>query len=250
MAKILIVDDSSLMRRNLKYILENAGHQVVGEASDGVQAYSEYVRTEPDLVTMDITMPRVNGLEAIKKIILMDPLANIIIVSAIDQKSSVFEAVKLGAKQYVIKPVTEKVILEKINKVLQLPEEIVGKTVFIPAREELATAESSGQLNGLEASQSAESVPLEPVSIVPFTVEKENGWYLIAIYKQLDAALASEMKDVIQAFSSEPHLKVSFRFVELTQLETVTSKTVKGLVASIEKMGGEVRVTGTVANLM
>ena len=92
MAKILIVDDSIIMRRNLRTILTQAGHSVIAEASNGKEAFIEYEKHLPDLVTMDITMPIMNGIEAVKKIICRFPDARIIMISALDQRNMVFEA--------------------------------------------------------------------------------------------------------------------------------------------------------------
>lgn len=119
MANILIVDDSSIMRRNLRSMLTQAGHTVVAEASNGSQAYLQYAAHKPDLVTMDITMPIMNGIEAVKKIIADFPDASIIMISALDQKMMVFEALECGAKHYILKPITVSKILTTIEQVLE-----------------------------------------------------------------------------------------------------------------------------------
>jgi two-component system chemotaxis response regulator CheY len=117
-AKILIVDDSIIMRRNLKEILTEAGHSVVAEASDGKKAVMEYESHMPDLVTMDITMPVMNGIEAVKKIISKNPEAKIIMISALDQRNMVFEALENGASHYIVKPITPENVLAVIGAVL------------------------------------------------------------------------------------------------------------------------------------
>lgn len=118
MARVLIVDDSSIMRRNLKIMLERAGHSIVAEASDGLQAFHEYKMYRPDLVTMDITMPGINGIDTIKNIIAEFPDAVIIVVSALNAKHLVLEALKNGAKYYIIKPINMKKLLAVVNEVL------------------------------------------------------------------------------------------------------------------------------------
>lgn len=118
MAQVLIVDDSAIMRRNLKTILVQAGHEVVGEAVNGGQAHLMYRTHVPDLVTMDITMPNVNGIEAVKLIRKDYPDAKIVMVSALDQKSMVLEALKEGAKHYIIKPIDPATVINVVNKVL------------------------------------------------------------------------------------------------------------------------------------
>lgn len=118
MARILIVDDSIIMRRNLKTILIQAGHSIIAEATNGKEAFIEYERHLPDLVTMDITMPIMNGIEAVKKIIYRYPEAKIIMISALDQRNMVFEALESGAKHYIIKPITTDNILAVLDTVL------------------------------------------------------------------------------------------------------------------------------------
>lgn len=122
MAKILVVDDSSIMRRNLSTILTKAGHTIVGEAVNGESAYKDYVKLLPDLVTMDITMPILDGVDAVKKIIKYYPDANIIMISALDQKQMVLSAIQNGAKHYIIKPFTVDKVIAVVNEVLKNAE--------------------------------------------------------------------------------------------------------------------------------
>jgi two-component system, chemotaxis family, chemotaxis protein CheY len=119
MARIMIVDDSMMMRTTLRRILEKSGHEVVGEAVNGQQAIDDYPKYQPDLVTMDITMPGLSGIEAMKCILEFDPTANIIVASALGQKHIIFEALENGAKNYVLKPITEDKLLPIINLVLK-----------------------------------------------------------------------------------------------------------------------------------
>ena len=123
MAEILIVDDSMIMRRNLKTILTQAGHSIIAEASNGKEAFIEYEKHMPDLVTMDITMPIMNGIEAVKKIRCKFPEAKIVMISALDQRNMVFEALKNGAKHYIIKPITPDNVLAVLDTVLGETEE-------------------------------------------------------------------------------------------------------------------------------
>ncbi|HYE84441.1 MAG TPA: response regulator [Clostridia bacterium] len=125
MAQILIVDDSIIMRRNLKTILTKAGHSVIAEAANGKEALVEFEKHMPDLVTMDITMPIMNGIEAVSRIISSFPEARIIMISALDQRNMVFEALESGAKHYIIKPITAENVLKVVNTVLE-EVEIVG----------------------------------------------------------------------------------------------------------------------------
>ena len=131
MATILIVDDSSIARRNLCTILTDAGHTIVAEAINGEAAYKEYEKHLPDLVTMDITMPIMDGIGAVKKIIKTFPDANIIMISALDQKHLVLSAIQCGARHYVIKPFTVDKVLNVVDEVLAFSENTENLSVSI-----------------------------------------------------------------------------------------------------------------------
>jgi YesN/AraC family two-component response regulator len=118
MARILIVDDSIVMRKNLEVILSNVGHEIVGQATNGKQAVLMYSELKPDLVTMDISMPLMSGVDAVKEITDTDEAAKIIIISALNQKQMVFEALNNGAKHYIIKPIDPNKVLGVVNEVL------------------------------------------------------------------------------------------------------------------------------------
>ena len=118
MATILITDDSSFMRMQLKNNLENLGHEVVGEAENGLDAIQKYQELQPDLVTMDITMPEMSGVEAVKGIIEINPEAKIIMCSAMGQQSMVLDAIKVGAKDFIVKPFTPERIKEAVGKLI------------------------------------------------------------------------------------------------------------------------------------
>ena len=105
MAKtVLIVDDVAFVRKTLTDILTEAHYQVVGEAADGAQAIELYAKLRPDLVTMDVVMPRMSGIDATRKILKADKDARIVIISAMGQESLVMEAINVGAKDYILKP--------------------------------------------------------------------------------------------------------------------------------------------------
>ncbi len=116
--KILIVEDSPLMRFQLTEILEEAGYEVVGEAEDGREGIEKYSELEPDLVTMDILMPGVDGLGALTAIKKRDPDAQVVMVTTVRNRDKVLEAEKKGAEDYVVKPFEEEKVLKKISKVL------------------------------------------------------------------------------------------------------------------------------------
>ena len=119
MAKeILIVDDAAFMRMMIKNIVTKAGYEVVGEAENGAQAVEMYKELKPDLVTMDITMPEMDGIQAVKAIKEIDPNANIIMCSAMGQQAMVMEAIQAGAKDFIVKPFQQDRILQTIERII------------------------------------------------------------------------------------------------------------------------------------
>lgn len=119
MAKILIVDDSKTSRKFLRTMLEEAGHEIVSEAVNGLEGVEKYIVYQPDIVTMDITMPVMDGIDAVKEIVDIEPQAKVIMVTAAGQKSNMVEALKRGAADFIQKPFDSEVILNTINKVLE-----------------------------------------------------------------------------------------------------------------------------------
>ncbi|MHA1449912.1 MAG: response regulator [Candidatus Hodarchaeales archaeon] len=118
MSKILITDDSLFMRKLIGKILKEQGHTIIGEAGSGEAAVEKFAKLKPDLVIMDIVMPGMNGLIALKKIIKLDPLAKVIMMSAQGQKSLASEAIKNGASEFVIKPFKVEQVIKAVNRTL------------------------------------------------------------------------------------------------------------------------------------
>ena len=119
MAKILIVDDAMFMRTMLKDILVKNGFEVVGEAKDGVEALEKYKDLAPDLTTLDITMPNVDGLQALKNIKAYDSNARVIMCSAMGQQAMVVESIQNGAKDFIVKPFQAERVIEAVNKAIK-----------------------------------------------------------------------------------------------------------------------------------
>ena len=117
-AKILIVDDAAFMRVVLKDILTTSGYSTIYEAGDGAAAVQSYKIHKPDLVTMDINMPGMDGLQALKSILEINPVAKIVMVTSVEQKHIVQKAIKLGAKDYVAKPFDRTNVSVVVGKVL------------------------------------------------------------------------------------------------------------------------------------
>ncbi len=118
MAKILIVDDAAFMRMMIKDVISKNGYEVAGEAVNGMDAVDKYKELKPDLVLMDITMPEMDGLQALKKIREGDPEAKIIMCSAMGQQAMVIEAIQSGAKDFIVKPFQPERILEAVKKAI------------------------------------------------------------------------------------------------------------------------------------
>lgn len=121
MANIMIVDDSTVMRLNLRKILLNAGHSIVAEAQNGKEACVIYEKLRPDLITMDISMPLMTGVQATEHIMKRFPDANIVMISALSQKKMVYSALQNGARHYVVKPIESEKVLRVIDEVLNTP---------------------------------------------------------------------------------------------------------------------------------
>ena len=116
--RVLIVDDAVVMRMMIKGILSKNGFEVVGEAQNGVEAVDKYKQLSPDLVTMDMVMPEMDGITAVKQIIAGDPNAKIIMCTSMGQQALVVEAIQAGAKDFVVKPFQPSRVLEAVQRVL------------------------------------------------------------------------------------------------------------------------------------
>lgn len=116
--KILICDDAAFMRMMIKDILTKNGYEVAGEAENGQKAVEKYNETKPDLVLMDITMPEMDGIQALKAIKGNDPSASVIMCSAMGQQAMVIEAIQSGAKDFIVKPFQAERVIEAVKKVI------------------------------------------------------------------------------------------------------------------------------------
>jgi len=118
MATVLITDDAMFMRMQLKTIISDLGYEVVGEAKDGLEAIEKNEQLDPDIITMDITMPNLSGTEAVKEIRKTDPDVKIIMCSAMGQQRMVLEAIEAGAQDFIVKPFTPERVEEAFYKIL------------------------------------------------------------------------------------------------------------------------------------
>jgi two-component system, chemotaxis family, chemotaxis protein CheY len=118
MARVLVVDDAAFMRKVVSDALASGGHEVVGQAGNGDEAVERFQELRPELTTLDITMPQKDGLSALAEIMSIDPAAKVLMCSALGQESKVIESIKLGAKDFVVKPFQPARLLEAVGKAL------------------------------------------------------------------------------------------------------------------------------------
>lgn len=118
MASVLIVDDAAFMRMTIRKMLEAHDYEIAGEAENGLDAIKKYIEFKPDVVLLDITMPEMNGVEALQNIKKLDPGAKVIIVSAMGQQAMVAQAIQSGAKDFIVKPFVEERLVASVEKVL------------------------------------------------------------------------------------------------------------------------------------
>lgn len=119
MKTVLVVDDSSFMRKYIKHILTQNHYNVIGEASNGEEAIEKYIELKPNVITMDIAMDKINGIEASRRILELDKNANIIIVSSLSQKSIIIRLLESGVKDFVVKPIKEEILLKSLEYILK-----------------------------------------------------------------------------------------------------------------------------------
>ena len=118
MARVLVVDDAAFMRLSIKTMLEKNGFQVVGEAENGRVAIKKFVELSPDIITLDITMPDMDGIEALKSIRKLNPEAKIVMITAMGQECMVKEAIIAGAKGFLVKPFKEEAVVSALSKLV------------------------------------------------------------------------------------------------------------------------------------
>ena len=229
MARILVVDDSVVMRRNLVNILTQAGHTIVGEAMNGGQAHLMYRTYLPDLVTMDITMPGINGIDAVKLIIKDYPDAKIIMVSALNQRNMVFDALEQGAKHYLIKPVTPDSVKTVVQKVLGIK------------LTNLNTYESEGKSQA-ETAGKISNEKIESVTQQPFTIESINNMFQIKITKYLTEESFKSLQQAIQGLLFVKPLKVVIDFGNLEVLPHPLLEKIGEIVKAISGANGILKI--------
>lgn len=209
MKRIMIVDDSAIMRKNLRSILTQAGYDVIAEAANGEEAFQTYVRLVPDLVTMDVTMPILNGLDAVKKIRASYANACIIVISAFDQRSMLFDALEHGAKHYIIKPITAEKLLNVVEKVIN--------------------------------EQTAEPLTVSNPTI-PVSISNRNGMFVVAIPQKITLEGLQPIRSALQGLLFIKPLQIAFDFNETETIQNSVLLELVEIFKTIRQAEGDVHI--------
>lgn len=223
MKRILIVDDSTIMRKNLRAILSKAGYEVVAEAVNGLEAFHAYEKHKPDLVTMDVTMPVMDGIQAVKKIISQYPEAKIVVISAFDQRTMLFEAMENGAKHYIIKPITAEKLLTVIAQFLQQAE------LVDPAEPEPQPAATSSA-----APQEEEHATV--------AIENLNGTFHIDMQGRTEPRHLDALQGAVQGLLFIKPLNIVFRFGDHDRFAEEGLARLAEIIETVQRAGGSVGV--------
>lgn len=197
-ARILIVDDSMLARQMLRDIVTALGHIVVGEAANGVQAFVEYVRLKPDLVTMDLSMQGLGGAETISKIMAADSDARIIVVSATESRAGIIDALERGACHFIVKPIRPEKVAETINAVLQ---------------QEFNFKKQLDNIHKLKSKENMRAlVEAAPEYVVPYAISTQDANFVhVFINKSLTlTSCQTLMAELSEYLDEKPRLLLNF----------------------------------------
>jgi two-component system chemotaxis response regulator CheY len=211
MSRILIVDDSPIMRKNLRSILTQAGHIIVAEASNGTQAYIEYCKHIPDLVTMDITMPYMNGLDTFKKIIKAFPSAKIIIISSSNDNMIILDAIQNGAKNYIIKPFVVDKVLDVINQVLKVSKKLSNETIDNIYNSIQSAENSFNDMNhnlDINECEVLDIVKVNTESDQHFSIMLKNNAFIVYIDRDIVYSSMLALLDIMNSFLFVKPLKI------------------------------------------
>ena len=240
MANILIVDDSSLMRRSMRSMLQQAGHEIVAEADNGLTACEMYASYRPDIVTMDLAMPDMDGLEAMRRIAAASPLAKIVVISALSGKDKIVEAIHAGASHFIIKPIT----YDKVVKVI--------KTVL----EGNISPEQRLMLANRLAADEAAPAPVFPVGPALreeafYVLENKHGKFMsITVRPGMNAGQAEQLATDIEDCLFTGYRRFLFDFGKVSNLAADTLSILTAAIASIQAEGGQVRAMAEAAEFI
>lgn len=232
MARVLIVDDALIMRKMIAKIVEKAGHIVVDEAINGEQAIEMYQRYRPDVVTMDITMPGTDGIEALAQIREYDENAKVIMVSALGQQYKVMEALDHGAKGYILKPITEEKIIAVMKQVIGVEScpILSAKSVFECG--EKRNQESCDLIVGKE----------DNANNLPFQFENKDGCFSFTVRGEFACADFSELMAAVQKMLLVNPLEIVFNFIHSDVLNGKVVNSFIDIISAIINQGKRLKV--------
>ncbi len=240
MAKILVVDDSEIMRRSLIGIIKQIGHEVIGVAKNGAEACEAYVKYKPDLVTMDITMPVMNGVEAVKKIMGSFPDARIIIISAESQNRLVLEAIKSGARNYLLKPIHHEKMSQAIDdSMTEQRKETHSTAGDVPAAGIGTSKEESGQkvTTSGDAAGAGENRKSES-----FGIQVTADSFNINIYGSFDDSALQDFQTAINGLLYVSPLNVVLNFFDREKININILNSLSECINQIKETGGTVKL--------
>lgn len=227
MARVLVVDDSAVARKALRSILSSLGHSVVSEAANGAQAFTEYTRHRPDIVTMDLTMEGISGAEATSKIVATFPDARIVVISAMEERQVVLDALERGARHFIVKPVTPDKVATVLNNVLQQK--------FDPQRQRELVRRLKGVTDSLSSLGAASSDYLPP-----YQISLENKLILVKVSQNLTLTSCKSLSIEIEEYlTGEPRVLFDFGNIQI-MAEAVLAELDK-LIGRIEGNSGMVK---------
>lgn len=227
MARVLIVDDSAVARKKLIEIMQELGHKVVAEAANGAQAFAEYVKHKPDVVTMDMTMEGISGAETISKIIAGYPEARIIVISAIEERPVILDSLERGARHFIIKPITASKVAEVVGNVLNQKLDYQKHLELV--RRLTGTAGPDERLK-----------TAGEVRLPPYQIFRDGKVVQIAIYPALSpVSCQSLLIELQEHLEEEPRLLLNFGATASLKKEVLA--VLDRLVQAIETKGGIVK---------
>jgi two-component system, chemotaxis family, chemotaxis protein CheY len=233
--KILIVDDSCMVRYRIKELFRKVGQNWVIEAGDGVQAVNKFKEHLPELVTMDITMPKMDGIVAMKKILEIEPKTKIIMISALGQKFTVLEAIRSGAVHFIVKPFDNEKVIRVINEVIRLEIDSTNgeqkKNIENNARTD---KEIKAAGNNLEVRES----PCEKLSF-----ENVCGTFIIKIHDDACIDEANGYNMIMKGIIHVKPLNVVFEFGVLDYIDSDFMKVVSCSIEDIISVGGKYKLS-------
>ena len=225
MAKILVVDDSAVARRQLREIFVSLGHAVVGEAENGAQAFAEYVRLRPNIVTMDLSMQGLAGAQVISKIIAGYPDACIIVVSATEERSVIIDALERGARHFIIKPIQKEKVATVLDTLLKQP------FVLAQHKDKISRLKLKSNACGDETTFCASpyTVCAQDKRLVYVTI---NQSITLTSWQSLQIELSEHIQDKV---------RLLLDFGSINELGTELLELINKLICTVEEHSGQVR---------